>query len=62
MFRFFIIEESTKSKVYKRELWWIKKLEPFNPSKGFNRSYEEAKKFYGTNRNGSIRYGGKQKK
>lgn len=44
MFRFFIIEQSTKAKVYERELWWIKKLEPFKPSKGFNRHWAEVKR------------------
>lgn len=38
MFSFFIIEKSTPSKVYKRELWWIKKLRSYEPTRGYNRS------------------------
>lgn len=42
MFRLVLIEPSTKSKVYKRELWWIKTLETYKSTKGYNRHWKEA--------------------
>lgn len=41
MFKFFLIEETTKKAIHKRELWWIKTLQPYNPSIGFNKNWNE---------------------
>lgn len=39
MFKFFVIEETNEKQVHKRELWWIKTLQPYNPSIGFNKNW-----------------------
>lgn len=39
MFKFFVIEETNKTQIHKRELWWIKILQPYNPSIGFNKNW-----------------------